>query len=116
MASESGNVQLADKVCVPCRGGVPALSPGEIASLLDQLGGGWEVVDNHHLRKRYKFKNFREALDFTNRVGELAESIGHHPDISLAWGKVVLEIWTHKIDGLNEADFIFAAKCDKLLV
>ena len=87
----------------------------EAASMLTQLAGGWEIIDNHHLHKTYRFKNFREALDFTNRVGELAESIFHHPDIALAWGKVSLDIWTHKINGLNEADFIFAAKCDKLL-
>lgn len=86
----------------------------EIASMSQQLGGEWEVVDDHHLRKTYRFKNFKDALAFTNRVGELAESIGHHPDILLAWGKVTLEIWTHKIGGLSESDFIFAAKCDTL--
>ncbi|MBV9270983.1 MAG: 4a-hydroxytetrahydrobiopterin dehydratase [Candidatus Eremiobacteraeota bacterium] len=106
---------LAEKTCVPCRGGIPPLRPDEIAPLLGQLNGDWEVVENHHLRKTYRFKNFKEALAFTNRVGELAESIGHHPDIYLAWGKVRLEIWTHKIDGLAEADFIFAAKCDRVL-
>ena len=115
MTSEPSNVQLADKVCVPCRGGVPPMPADESASMLAQLDGGWEIVDDHHLHKTYKFKNFREALDFTNRVGELAESVFHHPDITLAWGKVSLDIWTHKINGLNEADFIFAAKCDKLL-
>lgn len=86
----------------------------QIEQMREQLGEGWEVVENHHLRKRYKFKNFREALAFTNRVGELAEEIGHHPEIALGWGRVVLEIWTHKIDGLAESDFIFAAKCDEL--
>ena len=99
---------------MPCRGGVPPLTEAEIAPLRAQLGGDWEVVDNHHLRKTYRFKNFKEALAFTNRVGELAESIGHHPDIGLAWGRVTVEIWTHKINGLAEADFIFAAKCDRL--
>jgi 4a-hydroxytetrahydrobiopterin dehydratase len=64
------------------------------------------------LEKEYKFKNFREALDFTNRVGELAEEQGHHPDIYLAWGKVRLTVWTHKIDGLSESDFVLAAKAD----
>ena len=106
--------ELAEKTCVPCRGGIPPLRPEEIAPLHAQLGSDWEITDNHHLRKTYRFKNFKEALAFTNRIGELAESIGHHPDIYLAWGKVTLEIWTHKIDGLAEADFIFAAKCDKL--
>jgi 4a-hydroxytetrahydrobiopterin dehydratase len=87
----------------------------EIETYLADLGGGWQVVDDHHLEKEYKFKNFREALDFTNRVGELAESIGHHPDILLAWGLVKLTVWTHKIDGLFSADFVFAAKADAVL-
>ena len=87
----------------------------EIETYLADLGGGWQVVDDHHLEKEYTFKNFREALDFTNRVGELAESIGHHPDILLAWGRVKLTVWTHQIDGLFSADFVFAAKADAVL-
>jgi 4a-hydroxytetrahydrobiopterin dehydratase len=87
----------------------------EIETYLADLGGGWQVVDDHHLEKEYRFKNFREALDFTNRVGELAESVGHHPDILLAWGRVKLTVWTHKIDGLFSADFVFAAKADAVL-
>lgn len=106
---------LAERTCVPCRGGIPPLTSEQIAPLEKQLGEGWEVVDGHHLRKTYRFKNFAEALAFTNLVGALAEEIGHHPDIALAWGRVTLEIWTHKIDGLAESDFIFAAKCDRLL-
>lgn len=90
------------------------MESAQIEQMREQLGEGWEVVENHHLRKPYKFKNFQEALAFTNRVGELAEEIGHHPEIALGWGRVVLEIWTHKIDGLAESDFIFAAKCDEL--
>ena len=81
----------------------------------EKLGGGWKVVGEHHLEKEYTFKNFRTALDFTDRVGELAEAQGHHPDIYLAWGRVKLTIWTHKIDGLTESDFIFAAKADAAL-
>jgi len=107
--------ELAAMECVPCRGGVPPLTREEIAPYLADLGNGWEVVDDHHLRKVFRFKDFREALDATNRVGELAEEIGHHPDIELAWGRVALTIWTHKIDGLNEADFVFAAKADRVL-
>jgi 4a-hydroxytetrahydrobiopterin dehydratase len=84
----------------------------EIETYLADLGGEWQVVDDHHLEKEYRFKDFREALDFTNRVGELAESVAHHPDILLAWGRVKLTVWTHKIDGLHEADFVFAAKAD----
>jgi 4a-hydroxytetrahydrobiopterin dehydratase len=87
----------------------------ELRRLHAELGGGWQVIDEHHLTKRYAFENFREALDFTNRVGELAEEQGHHPDILLAWGKVEITVWTHKIDGLTESDFIFAAKADQRL-
>jgi len=86
-----------------------------LARLAKGLGGGWQVVGEHHVEKEYRFKDFREALAFTNRVGELAESQGHHPDISLAWGKVKLTIWTHKVDGLTENDFVLAAKADRLL-
>jgi 4a-hydroxytetrahydrobiopterin dehydratase len=107
--------ELAAKECIPCRGGVPPLKGKEIADLLEKLGGGWRVAGEHHLEKDYAFKNFRAALDFTNRVGEMAEAQGHHPDIYLAWGKVKLTIWTHKIDGLTESDFIFAAKADAAL-
>jgi 4a-hydroxytetrahydrobiopterin dehydratase len=106
---------LAEKECVPCRGEVPALKGKDLAKLANELDNGWQVVREHHLEKTYKFKDFREALDFTNKVGELAEEQGHHPDIYLAWGQVKLTIWTHKIDGLTESDFIFAAKADQLL-
>jgi 4a-hydroxytetrahydrobiopterin dehydratase len=106
--------ELAKLECVPCKGGVPPLKGAAIGDLLAKLDGGWRVVEEHHLEKEYRFRNFRQALDFTNRVGELAETVGHHPDILLAWGKVGLKIWTHKIDGLNESDFIFAAKADAL--
>jgi 4a-hydroxytetrahydrobiopterin dehydratase len=106
---------LASMVCVPCKGGVQPFTPKEIEPYLADLGNDWRVVEDHHLEKEFTFKNFREALDFTNRVGELAEGIGHHPDIYLAWGKVKLTIWTHKIDGLHESDFVFAAKADRLL-
>jgi 4a-hydroxytetrahydrobiopterin dehydratase len=91
---------------------VPPLKGRELKILEQQLAGGWTVVNEHHLEKEYKFKDFRQALDFTDKIGELAESQGHHPDIYLAWGKVKLMIWTHKIDGLTESDFIFAAKAD----
>ena len=87
----------------------------ELNALHAQLGNDWEVIENHHLEKEYTFKNFTDALAFTNRVGALAEEVFHHPDIYLAWGKVKVSVWTHKIDGLNEADFIFAAKADTLI-
>ena len=105
--------ELAARKCIPCKGDTPPLKGAQLDALAEQLGGGWRVVDEHHLEKRYRFKNFREALDFTNRVGEIAEEQFHHPDIQLAWGRVRLEIWTHTIDGLTESDFIFAAKADR---
>ena len=77
------------------------------------LGGGWRVVDEHHLEKAYAFDDFRQALDFTNRVGDIAEAEGHHPDVHLGWGRVTLTIWTHKIDGLTDIDFILAARADE---
>jgi 4a-hydroxytetrahydrobiopterin dehydratase len=106
--------ELAQKECIPCKGGVPPLRGPDLKGLLGKLGGGWQVISEHHLEKEYAFGNFREGLQFTNKVGELAEAQGHHPDIYLAWGKVKLTIWTHKIDGLTESDFIFAAKADSL--
>ena len=104
---------LANQQCVPCKGGVPPLAHEAILSLLDRLGGGWKVADDHHLENDYTFNDFAEALAFTNRVGAIAEEQGHHPDIYLAWGRVGLKIWTHKIDGLTESDFVFAAKADE---
>jgi 4a-hydroxytetrahydrobiopterin dehydratase len=104
---------LASKHCVPCRGGVPPLAGDELKTLAGRLGGGWAVVDGHHLDKTFTFDDFRQALAFTNRVGEIAEAEGHHPDVYLAWGKVRLTIWTHKVDGLTESDFILAAKADE---
>lgn len=105
--------ELAAKTCMPCRGGVPPLRGEELTKLQEQLEG-WHVIAEHHLEKNYAFPDFRHALDFTNKVGELAEEQDHHPDIYLAWGKVGIKIWTHKIDGLTESDFILAAKIDAL--
>ncbi|MGD8859907.1 MAG: 4a-hydroxytetrahydrobiopterin dehydratase [Myxococcales bacterium] len=104
---------LADRTCVPCRGGVPPLTKEEYEPLLRELDG-WEVVDDHHLRRDYRFGNFTDALDFTNRAGAVAEEQGHHPEITVGWGHALVEIWTHKIDGLTESDFILAAKLDAL--
>ena len=106
---------LAKKTCIPCKGGVPPLKEAKLDELLEKLKNDWKIIKEHHLEKEYSFKNFKEALNFTIKVGELAENQGHHPDIFLAWGIVKLTIWTHKIDGLTESDFIFAAKADKEL-
>ncbi len=105
---------LAEKECIPCKGGTPALKGAELREMTSKLGGGWRLERDHQLEKEFTFKNFRDALDFTNKVGELAESQGHHPDIYLTWGKVKLTIWTHKVDGLTESDFVLAAKVDRL--
>ena len=105
---------LAEKECAPCKGGTPPLKGQSLQDLAKELGGGWQVVREHHLEREFKFPDFKEALKFTNKVGELAEAQGHHPDIYLAWGKVKLTIWTHKIDGLTESDFVFAAKVNEL--
>ncbi len=105
--------QLADKQCVPCRGGVPPLSGSELQRM-QGLVSRWTVEKDHHIHREFKFPDFRQALDFVNRVGALAEEQGHHPDILLAWGKAEITLWTHKIDGLTESDFIMAAKIDKL--
>lgn len=104
---------LASRDCVPCRGGVPPLGKQEIKNLIKELDG-WKVVENHHLRKSFVFENFREALELVNRIGALAEAQGHHPDIFFGWGHAEVSIWTHKIDGLTESDFILAAKIDAL--
>jgi 4a-hydroxytetrahydrobiopterin dehydratase len=104
---------LASRECIPCRGGVPPLKGEEISKLSSELPG-WDVVNEHHLKKNYKFKNFGEALVFVDRVGELAEEQGHHPDICFGWGWAEITIWTHKIGGLSESDFIIAAKIDQL--
>ena len=105
---------LTTKKCVPCRGGVPPLEGQALTDLQRQLGHDWQVVAGHHLEKEFGFPDFKSALAFTNRVGALAEAEGHHPDIHLAWGKVRITVWTHKIDGLTESDFILAAKIDQL--
>ena len=107
--------ELSAKHCEPCRGGVPPLGEELQQRLLKDLEEGWEIIQGHNLERLFVFDDFASALQFTNRVGEIAEREGHHPDIYLAWGKVKLTIWTHKIDGLTESDFILAAKAEKAL-
>jgi 4a-hydroxytetrahydrobiopterin dehydratase len=107
-------MQLADKVCVPCKGGVPALKGQALDDLKAEVLG-WEVIEEHHLHKVFKFPDFKHALDFVNVVGGIAEEQGHHPDILLTWGKVEITIYTHAVQGLTESDFILAAKIDRAL-
>jgi 4a-hydroxytetrahydrobiopterin dehydratase len=105
---------LASQTCVPCRGGVPPMKGSELAQI-QKLVPQWKVVNEHHITRAFTFPDFKEALAFVNRVGEVAEKQGHHPDIMLAWGKVEITMWTHKIDGLTQSDFIMAAKIDQLV-
>lgn len=105
---------LSKKQCAACRGGVPPLKGQKLLDFHCQLQKGWHIIDEHHLEKEYRFKDFREALAFTNQVSEIAETEKHHPDILLSYGKVKITLWTHKIDGLTENDFILAAKCDEI--
>jgi len=104
---------LSQKKCTPCRGGIPPLKEGEIKKHLDKIKD-WQVIDNHHLEKQLNFPDFKSALAFVNQVGDVAEQENHHPNINFTWGKVEISIWTHKIDGLHENDFILAAKLDEL--
>ena len=106
--------ELSNKPCVPCEGGIPPLTHQEITKFMRELSRNWKVIENHHLEKEYHFPDFQKALDFTVEVGKTAEAEGHHPDIHLSWGKVKVTIWTHKINGLTESDFILAAKLDKI--
>jgi len=105
---------LAKRECIPCRGGVAPLQGEALEKLLAELGGGWRVAEGKRLEKEFQFQDFREALAFANRIGELAERVNHHPDITIAWGRALVVVWTHKIGGLSEADFVFAAKVDAL--
>ena len=105
---------LSEEKCVPCRGGVPPLQGEPLRDLQAELGPGWKVVEEHHLRKELEFPDFATGLAFVNRVGALAEEQGHHPDLFLAWGRVEITIYTHKVDGLTRSDFILAAKIDQL--
>ncbi len=110
--SDSGS--LTEKKCVPCRGGISPLTGAPLKELNDQILD-WKVIEEHHILKSFKFKNFRMALEFVYKVGNLAEIEWHHPDINLSWGKVDIKLYTHKIDGLSQNDFIMAAKIDELL-
>jgi 4a-hydroxytetrahydrobiopterin dehydratase len=107
---------LAEKNCVPCRGGVPPLKGNGLREIHQQLArpADWKVIEEHHLVRAYKFPDFKSALAFVNRIGALAEEQGHHPDMLLGWGKVEVTLWTHAVDGLTESDFILAAKIDQL--
>ncbi|KNF08956.1 pterin-4-alpha-carbinolamine dehydratase [Gottschalkia purinilytica] len=105
---------LENKKCEPCSLGTDSLKHDEIVSFMELLNKDWEVIDDVKIKRIFNFKDFKEALTFTNKIGDLAENEGHHPDIRLSWGKVVVYLTTHKIKGLSENDFIMAVKIDKL--
>jgi 4a-hydroxytetrahydrobiopterin dehydratase len=109
-------MDLASKKCIPCAKGTPPLKGAALQPFTAALPTGWEVVDEHYLQREFTFKNFQQALDFTNKVGAIAEGEHHHPDIYLSWGKVRVELSTHKIGGLSENDFILAAKISKIII
>lgn len=108
-------MSLADQKCIPCSGGIPPMDPDQAAQMLAELDAGWSLNEAGHLERTYTFSDFVEAMAFANRVGDIAEQEGHHPDLHVAWGKCGVEIWTHKINGLTESDFFFAAKADRAL-
>jgi 4a-hydroxytetrahydrobiopterin dehydratase len=112
-STDPNSINLASRQCVPCRGDVPSLKGKDIQNLLPAVPG-WRVVDGHHLERTYTFPDFAQALAFVNRAGAIAEEEGHHPDMVLSWGKVTVTVWTHKIDGLTESDFVLAAKYNEL--
>ena len=107
-------ISLNQKSCIPCRGGVPPLTKSEIAPLIQQIHSDWSLIEEHHIERNVKFDNFVQALKFVNDAGAICEKEGHHADFELSWGLVKIKIWTHKIDGLTESDFILASKIDDI--
>ncbi len=103
---------LEGKKCTPCREGAEPLEGDEIRIYMENIDSEWEVVDDHHIQRTFDFDDFQQALDFVNRVGEIAEEEGHHPNIEFTWGRATVKFYTHKIDGLHENDFIMASKVD----
>jgi 4a-hydroxytetrahydrobiopterin dehydratase len=105
--------KLAERHCIPCRGGTPPLQGADLIPFAGQLPD-WKIIEEHHVARSFSFPDFKTGLDFVNRVGAVAEAEGHHPDLCLAWSKVDVQIYTHKIRGLTESDFVMAAKIDQL--
>ncbi len=114
--------ELAQRTCIPCRGEVPPLTREHLAPLLEQLDPGWSIGERTEparrvlfLERTYRFKTFAEAMSAAAAIGHLADAQQHHPDLHVAWGRLGIQVWTHKIGGLTESDFVFAAKCDAIL-
>lgn len=106
-------MSLAEQKCIPCSGGVPPLAKERVEALLRELGNGWRLNAQGHLERAYEFDDFVQAMAFANKIGDIAEAEGHHPDLHVAWGACRIEIWTHKINGLTESDFYLAAKAHR---
>ncbi len=105
---------LSAKDCIPCKGGVPPLDEEECGAFISQINEEWSIIEGHHLTRKWTFSDFATALAFTNELGQICEEQGHHADFELGWGRVVAIIYTHKIDGLTESDFVLAAKFDEV--
>ena len=114
MVNVESNVCLIDKSCIPCSGGIPPMDTITANGLLAELGNGWQVNEAGHLYKKYPFNDFMAPLAFANKIAEVAEAEAHHPDITISWAACSIEIWTHKINGLAESDFILAAKIEAI--
>jgi 4a-hydroxytetrahydrobiopterin dehydratase len=108
------NETLAQKSCVPCKGGIPPLTREEFTPMLKQINAAWEVIDDKKLKRVYEFPAFMDSIAFVNKVADISEREGHHPDIQIHYKQVIIELWTFKIDGLFDNDFILAAKIDEL--
>ncbi len=107
-------MDLTKKKCKPCEGGTPPLSQDEIYEYTKHIQEDWKVEENKKISKDYSFVNFKHTMDFVNKVADLAEEEGHHPDMHVYYGKVTIELTTHAIKGLSENDFILASKIDNL--
>lgn len=107
-------MSLADKTCVPCQGNTPVLSPDEIRPLQAKLHKDWQLSEHGHIIRELTVADFNSAMKIANKIAELADEQNHHPDLHISWGKCLIELWTHKINGLSEADFVMAAKIDRL--
>ena len=105
---------LHERKCIPCEGGTPPLTETECNDLSANLHDDWNVVENHHLERMWSFEDFQSALDFVNSAGLICEQEFHHADFDFGWGRAKIKIWTHKIDGLTESDFILASKFDQI--
>ncbi len=108
-------MELSNKKCSPCEGGIEKLGGPQLLSLLQSIGKEWKLIENYKIKKEYRFVNFVQTMQFVNKVADLAEKEGHHPDLLISYGKCEIELWTHAINGLSENDFILAAKIDKFI-